>query len=159
MRSFNQWREQVDPPIDTIIDDPIDAPQSNPTVAQTVDTSSKPEKMSTKEFLKMHHIKPWKASKDEIMPFWKTLNPGIPLKMKPISYDHKGSTMQEDAVRITGTKEFISSVISRLKDFIPYENPQTKLMVAYRQNPKSFMPGNKNSYIFYLQSMERGKSF
>jgi len=155
MKSFNQWREQVDPPIDAS----TEMPSSNPTVTQTTDIPEKPQKLSTKDYLKLHHIKPWKASKDEIMPFWKSLNPAnTPLKMKPISYDHKGSTMQEDAVRITGSKEFISSVMSRLKDFIPYENPQTKLMVAYRQNPKSFLPGNKNSYIFYLQTMERGKS-
>jgi hypothetical protein len=151
MISFTQWREQVDPPIDAPL-------QVNPTVAdQTSDTQGKP-KISTKDFLKLHHIKPWKSSKGEIMPFWRSLDASTPLKMQPVSADHKGSTMQEDAVRITGSKEFISSVLSKLKDFLMYENPKTKLMVAYRQNPKSFMPGNKNSYIFYLQSMERGGS-
>jgi len=155
MRSFNQWREQVDPPVG------IDGVSTiaNPTVASQLETPKKQDKISTKDYLKMHHIKPWKASKDEIIPFWKTLDSKTtPLNMKPIDYEHKGSTIQEDGVRITGSKEFISSVLARLKDFLPYENPQTKLMVAYRQSPRSFLPGNKNSYIFYLQSMKRGRA-
>jgi hypothetical protein len=113
--------------------------------------------MSTQQMLQKYKIKPWKASKEEILSFWKTLPNGTPLNVKPISYDHEGSSIQEDGIRITGTKEFISSVLSRLKDFLPFENPNTKVMVAYRQSPRSFLPGNKNSYIFYLQVMERGK--
>ena len=155
MRSFNQWREQVDPPMYS----DVEPPKSNPTVSSQLTEPEKPQKLSTKDFLKAHHIKPWKASKEEIIPYWKTLNSTKTiLRMDPIKYDHKGSTIQEDGVRITGSKEFISGVLARLKDFLPYENPQTKLMVAYRQSPRSFLPGNKNSYIFYLQSMERGKS-
>lgn len=155
MRSFNQWKEAVDAPVGS----DVEATRPNPTVSAQVDSPQQNQKISTKDYLKLHHIKPWKASKDEIIPFWKTLDQKImPLNMKPIDYEHKGSTIQEDGVRITGSKEFISSVLARLKDFLPYENPQTKLMVAYRQSPRSFLPGNKNSYIFYLQSMERGTS-
>ena len=151
MRSFQQWREQVDPPVES---------QSEALPVNPAATGTSPEqpKMSTKYYLKLHHYKPWKASKDEIIPFWRTLSPNKPLTIQPITTDHEGSTIQEDGVRITGSKEFISSVLARLKDFLPYENPKTKLMVAYRQSPRSFLPGNKNSYIFYLQAMERGGS-
>lgn len=149
MRSFEQWREQVDPP--------ITEPSINPTVVASDDASAAaPKKMTTKEYLQKYKIKPWKASKEEIMSYWKSLG-NMPIKIKPISYEHEGSTIQEDGVRITGSKEFITSVLSKLKDFLPFENPNTKLMVAYRQSPRSFLPGNKNSYIFYLQTMERGK--
>ena len=81
----------------------------------------------------------------------------MPFAMNPVEYDHKGSTIQEDGLRITGSKEFITSVLSRIKDFMLYENPGTKLMVSYRQSPKSFVLGNKNSYTFYLQVKQRGK--
>lgn len=156
MKSYKQWKEQVDPPI------------TNPEVAQekissvpapeTGAVGQKPKKMTTKELIQKFKIKPWKASKTQIIDFWKSLQPSTPLALKPIQYDHEGSTIQEDGVRITGSKEFIASVLSRLKDFLAHENESTKLMVAYRQSPRSFLPGNKSSYIFYLQTMERGKN-
>lgn len=102
-------------------------------------------------------LKPWKAGKQEIVNFWKGIQTNLPFALKPIEYDHKGSTIQEDGIRITGSKEFIASVLSRLKDFMIYENPDTKLMVSYRQSPKSLTPGNRNSYTFYLQVKQRGK--
>jgi hypothetical protein len=151
MDNFKTWLAEVAPPITN--------PDSSPEVAATPATtaSGKPKKMSTQQLLQKYKIKPWKASKEEILNFWKTLPNGAPLSVKPIAYDHEGSTIQEDGIRITGSKEFISSVLSRLKDFLPFENPNTKIMAAYRQSPRSFLPGNKNSYIFYLQVMERGK--
>lgn len=103
-------------------------------------------------------IKPWKAGKDQIMKYWKGLAANLPLIIKPIEYDHEGTTIQEDGIRITGSKEFITSVLSRLKDFLAFENPNDKLVVSYRQSPKSFVKGNRNSYSFYLQVKERGKN-
>lgn len=102
-------------------------------------------------------VKPWKAGKDEILKYWKGITGNLPIALKPIPYDHEGTTIQEDGVRITGSKEFITSVLSRLKDFINFENPNEKLVVYYRQSPKSFVKGNKNSYSFYLQVKERGR--
>ena len=142
------WLEQVTP---------VTNPDLAPPDASTPSTAQKPKKMSTQQILQKYKIKPWKASKDEILAFWKSMPAGGSLNAKPIPYDHEGSTIQEDGIRITGSKEFISGVLSRLKDFITYESDATKLMVAYRQSPRSFLPGNKNSYIFYLQIMERGK--
>lgn len=150
MKSFDQWKfEQTD------------VPQQTPQIDIT--SVSSPEGASTSEIRPQRHtptkvnVKPWKASKEDILNFWKGIGANIPLQLKAIDYEHEGSTIQEDGIRITGTKEFITSVLSRLKDFLTYENPDTKLMVAYRQSPKSFMPGNKNSYIFYLQAKKRGK--
>jgi len=150
MKSFRTWLEDVAP---SAMDEPTVAgiPDETP-AASPADT-----KMTTKQYLEKYKLKPWKASKEQILSFWKTVAPNSPLALKPIAYDHEGSSIQEDTVRITGSKEFISSVLSRLKDFLNYENDKTKVMVAYRQSPRSFLPGNKNSYIFYLQVMERGK--
>lgn len=156
MKSFNQWKEQVDPPITN--PEVAQAKVSGTAAPETGEVVPQPKKLTTKELIEKYKIKPWKASKTEIVSFWKSLPPNEPLALKPIKYDHEGSTIQEDGVRITGSKEFIASVLSRLKDFLNHENDNTKLMVAYRQSPRSFLPGNKNSYIFYLQTMERGKS-
>lgn len=100
-------------------------------------------------------IKPWKARKSDIMTFWKSLAPNMPLQLQSIDNAHKGSTLQQDTIRLTGTKEFITTVLSRLKDFIIYENPNTKLVLDYRQNAKSLKPGEKNSYLFYLNVRNR----
>lgn len=150
MKSFDQWKfEQTD------------VPQQSTTADVT--SISSPEGQSTPEIRPKRNVptkinvKPWKASKEDILNFWKGIGANIPLQLKAIDYEHEGSTIQEDGIRITGTKEFITSVLSRLKDFITYENPDTKLMVAYRQSPRSFLPGSKNSYIFYLQAKKRGK--
>ena len=48
--------------------------------------------------------KPWKAKKPEISAFWAGLKPDLPLKLEPIPYDHKGSSILQDGIRITGSK-------------------------------------------------------
>jgi len=127
------------------------------TVPQNVEPVS-PEADTKKALPLMPKIKPWKAGKDEIVRFWKSIAGNLPLSLKPIPSDHKGTTIQEDGIRITGSKEFITSVLSRLKDFLTFENPNEKLVVSYRQSPKSFTKGNRNSYSFYLQVKDRGKT-
>lgn len=83
----------------------------------------------------------------------------MPIQLTPISYEHKGSTYAEDGVRITGSKEFIASVLSRLKEFLNFEGPQAKLQLVFREteSPSSPEPG-KVSYVFYVQSRQRGLS-
>lgn len=106
-------------------------------------------------------IKKWSASKDEIVSMWKSLNPSAPLKVMPISSEHKGSTYGEDGVRITGSTQFISSVLSKLKGFLDYETPTTKLAVSYRetQSPSQIERGNlKKSFVFYVQVKQRKDS-
>lgn len=101
----------------------------------------------------------WSASKDDILSMWKTLPPNKPIIAKPISYEHRGSTYGEDGIRITGSPQFISTVISHLKDFMTYETPQTKLAVSYREteSPSKLAAGqNKTSFVFYIAVKERG---
>jgi hypothetical protein len=155
MKSFDQWKfEQTEPSVSgpQAADQTLSRPEGSEPASTAVSAAT-----STTPSPKMK-IKPWKASKEDILNFWRGIGANIPLQLKTIDYDHEGSTIQEDGIRITGSKEFITSVLSRLKDFLTYENPESKLMVAYRQSPKSFVPGNKNSYIFYLQAKKRGKN-
>ena len=101
--------------------------------------------------------KKWKATKPEIMQFWRNLRNDLPIQMNPIRYDHQGSTYAEDGIRITGSKEFIGSVLPRLKELLSYENPQTKLQLTYRETDSPSMGyDNKTSFVFYLQAKERG---
>ncbi|MEI8270804.1 MAG: hypothetical protein WCG45_05570 [bacterium] len=102
----------------------------------------------------------WKATKPEIIEFWKKLRSDSPILMKPIEYSHKGSTYGEDGIRITGSPQFIQSVLARLKEFLNFESPNTKLSISYRetQSPSASQFGNpKTSYVFYLQTKKRGE--
>ncbi len=142
MKTFWEYlhNEQIDAPM---VSGAAPAPSTAGATPQPATQNFKPK------------IKPWKAKKSDIMTFWKSLAPNMPLQLQPIDNVHKGSTLQQDTLRITGSKEFISTVLSRLKDFIVYENPNTKLVLDYRQNAKSLKPGEKNSYLFYLNVRNR----
>ena len=101
----------------------------------------------------------WKATKEQIVAYWKNLRQDTPIQMKPIDYTHKGSTYGEDGLRITGSPQFIASVIARLKEFLNYETPSTKLAVTYRQteSPSKVALGqSKTSYVFYIAARQRG---
>lgn len=102
--------------------------------------------------------KKWKATKDEIVSFWQSLRPDTPIQMTPVRYDHKGTSYAEDGVRITGSKEFIASVLPRLKEFLNFESPTTKLQLVYREtdSPSKTLADNKTSFVFYIQAKERG---
>ena len=115
--------------------------------------------MEFREFFNSQAPQPkkWKASKDEIVAYWKNLRPDTPILMNPIDSNHKGSTYGEDGIRITGSPQFIAAVLSRLKDFINFETPGTKLTVAYREtdSPSRIAMGdNKTSYVFYMANKQ-----
>lgn len=104
--------------------------------------------------------KKWKATKDEIIRFWQGLRPDVPIQMTPVRYDHQGTTYAEDGVRITGSREFIASVLPRLKEFLNFESPTTKLALVYREtdSPSKSFTDNKTSFVFYIQAKERGQA-
>jgi|LakMenE18May11ns_1017448.scaffolds.fasta_scaffold9866232_2 hypothetical protein len=100
--------------------------------------------------------KSWSGKKKEIINFWKAL-PEMPLLVTPIPNIHKGSTFAEDGIRITGSPNYIYSVLTRLKDFLPLESDTTKLQLLFRESDK-INPNrpNKKSYAFYIQVKQRG---
>ena len=101
--------------------------------------------------------KKWKATKDQVIQMWRTIRPNMPLAMTPIPYEHTGSTYQQDGIRITGSQEFITSTLARLKEFMAYENPSTKLMLVYRETERqSSIPNDRATYVFYIQTKQRG---
>ena len=149
MKKYNEWLKEEAELVSTT---PIPVTPTDAATSQTV--AQKAVYQADKTKLKN---KAWKASKEEILTFWRSITGNSPIQLKPIAYNHKGTTIQEDGIRITGTKEFIASIISRMKELINFENNNNKLIISYRQSPKSLIPGNKESYMFYLQIKERGQ--
>lgn len=105
--------------------------------------------------------KPWSAKKSEILQYWKNLRGDIPIVLTPMtktSGDHYQS-YGEDGIRITGSWQFISSVLSRIKEILAYENPQTKLRLVFRGVDKEHSRPDRQTFVFYvnLQQREHGK--
>jgi len=92
----------------------------------------------------------WSANKGEIMNWWSRLKPNQPIMPNPIPHDKEGSTYGFDGIRVTGSKQFVTSVLSRFKDFVYQENPHTSLKVVFRQIEDKYThtPEN-NSFVFY----------
>lgn len=112
--------------------------------------------MSFKSFNEFvsHQNKPWKAKKADVLSFWKNLKPNLPVKMEAVAPNHTGTRFRSDGLRITGSPEFINSIISRLKDMIYLENERQRVDVEYRQaEPK---PGDlEKKYVFYMHLVKR----
>ena len=104
--------------------------------------------------------KKWKATKEQIISYWRGIRDDVPIAIKPISYEHKGSTYGEDGIRLTGSPDFIGSMLPRLKELLAYETPSTKLALVYRETEspsKTAVGASKTSYVFYLQVKDRGQ--
>ena len=97
----------------------------------------------------------WSATKKEIVGWWNELKPNQPIMAQPIPQGKEGSTYGWDGVRITGSKEFISSVMSRFKDFVYQENPSTKLRLAFRQVEDKHTQGREERFVFYANTVQR----
>ena len=106
------------------------------------------------------HQKPWSAKKSEILQMWRQVKPNLPVIMTPMQKDYEGKTRSygEDGIRITGSWQFIASIIGRLKELLFYENPNSKLILIFKliYSSKNARP-YRQSYVFYINSQDRGK--
>lgn len=75
--------------------------------------------------------KPVSFQKKEALVIWSSLSENKPLRPDPIAYKHKGSTIDEDGIRICGSKSFIESVLSRIKPLLEYEGCDTRIGIAW----------------------------
>lgn len=100
--------------------------------------------------------KPKKMRKAEFVEHWAGLARKKVIKVKPVAYKHKGSTFDEDGIRITGSPEFVDAVLSRISDMLEHENELTRLQVAYQpvKDRETGMPTRAVSC--YVQVHERG---
>lgn len=105
--------------------------------------------------------KVWSAKKSEILQMWQSLKNDFPIIIQPMLEKPEGaekSSYGEDGVRITGSFPFITSVLSRLKEIISYENPDTKLRLIFRgvDSDRQVRP-DRQSFVFYINLERRSK--
>lgn len=104
--------------------------------------------------------KPWSAKKDEILALWKQMMPDLPIIMQPMKKGTSGehSSYGEDGIRITGSWQFIAGVLSRLKEIVGYENPESKLRLVFKgiDSNRDARP-DRQSYVFYVNLQPRSK--
>jgi len=101
--------------------------------------------------------KPWRAKKEDVIRHWGQLVPNKPfVNLRIIPNDHRGATLGFDGIRVTGSADFIDSILARLKDLMTYEGAGTRLQVIYKQqfNTKTQEPV-PDSYVLYLSIKER----
>ncbi len=94
--------------------------------------------------------------KDKFVKYWKGLRKDQKLRLKPIPYTHKGTTFAEDGIRITGSRAFVDSVLSHLKDLLKYESEETRLQVSYDRSTDRDTGKKLRSYGCYIQVHGRG---
>ena len=71
--------------------------------------------------------------KDDFMELWRKTTPNQPVNPQSIAYQHKGTTIDQDGIRLTGDPDFIFGVLSNLKHLIDCENERTRLKVAFSE--------------------------
>jgi len=96
--------------------------------------------------------------KKQILNHWQALAeiPATGIRPAQVEYKHRGSTYDQDGIRITGTREFIDSVLAVLKPLLRYENGTTRLQVVYKQSTDRKTGALMDSYNCYIQVHERG---
>ena len=88
---------------------------------------------------------------------WRALPENQPLRPASVPYKHEGSTYGEDSIRITGSREFIDAVLSRVKPLLDHENGSTRLQLAYAKvEPKPGHACPPDAHACYIQVHERG---
>lgn len=101
---------------------------------------------------------PWKAKKDDIIKLWSVLQDQN-IMPRPIPYHHKGSSYSQDTLRITGTSEFINSVLARIKDFLRYETPSLDLDVTYHQIIDKYERPVDDKFVCYIKVRQKKRDF
>ncbi|MDA8099334.1 MAG: hypothetical protein M0042_06885 [Nitrospiraceae bacterium] len=94
--------------------------------------------------------------KKAFLKHWSKLKPNQKLVPKPVKYTHEGSTYAEDGIRITGSRKFVNSVLSRLKDMLAHDNDETRLQVVYQRSTDRESGKTLASYNCYVQVHARG---
>jgi hypothetical protein len=94
----------------------------------------------------------------ESLRIWQQLPENMELTPAPIPYKHTGTTIDEDGVRITGSYEFITAVMSRLKPLLQYEAGGTRLGIAFSElTDKVTGARMAGRYRCTIQVHERGR--
>lgn len=94
--------------------------------------------------------------KEAFLRRWKKIKPGQKIEPRVVPYKHKGSTFDQDSIRITGTPEFIDSVLSRIKDMLEHESVATRLQISYTE-ATDMKKNPLGTFKCYIQVHQRGR--
>ncbi len=94
--------------------------------------------------------------KAEVLERWRELEPDQRLNPRMVPYKHEGSTFDQDGIRITGTPEFVDSVLSRLKSLLQYEGDNTRLGLSMTNATDRHTKRELGTVKCYIQVHERG---
>lgn len=111
--------------------------------------------MTFKQFLEQKQNKPWVAKKDDVIRLWNATRADSPISIQPIGALHKGNRFDQDGIRITGSSQFINSVLGKLKSLLFYaDHPSLDLDVKYRQVQKRSL-SNRSSFACYINLIQK----
>lgn len=100
----------------------------------------------------------WSAGKDDVLTTWERIRPDTPIFMQPVKDNSKSiekSSYGEDGIRITGSWNFIASILSRIKDLLQFEDENTKLRLSFK-GIENTMAGQQ-AFAFYINRENRKK--
>ena len=100
--------------------------------------------------------KPLSLRKAEFLEYWGKMKRRRQIKPSPVPYKHSGSTYDRDGIRITGSREFVDAVLSRLTDLLEFENEIVRLQVVYKQTVDRDSGQPIDAWNCYIQVHERG---
>ncbi|GAG66532.1 unnamed protein product [marine sediment metagenome] len=95
--------------------------------------------------------------KAEFLDHWQKIEADQKINITPVRYKHQGSTYAKDGIRLTGSRQFIDSMLSKLKELLDHENHTTRLQVAYKESLDKDTGYALGSWNCYIQVHERGQ--
>lgn len=112
--------------------------------------------MTFRQFVEQKEaVKPWVAKKADVLSLWNSVKPDTPLQVQPVPAHHKGNRFDQDGIRITGSSQFINSVLARLKSFLFYsDHPSLDLDVKYRSVQRRSL-SDKPSFACYINVVQK----
>jgi len=116
------------------------------------------ESLNFRQFLEQKAEKPWVAKRKDVIDLWQKVRTDTPLNPVPVPWHHKGARFDQDGVRITGSSQWINSVLGRLKPLLVYDNhPSLDLDVKYRQVQRRDL-ADKPSFACYINILQKKDS-
>jgi len=113
--------------------------------------------MNFRQFVEQSAEKPWIAKRKDVIDLWKKVRPDMPLNPTPVPHHHRGNRFDQDGVRITGSSQWINSLLGRLKPLLVYdEYPLLDIDIKYRQIQRRDLT-DKPSFACYINVVEKKK--
>ena len=101
---------------------------------------------------------PWNPKKEDLLVYWKNLQEDPRIDMEPIPKDHSGSSYLFDTIRLTGSRDFIDSILSKLKSLIALEDEEKLLKISYKETVDRDSGKPTGRYHCYIQIWDRSQS-